>query len=248
MRIRQFVVVARDLESVVADFEAVLGIEVGFNDPSVKEFGLRNAVMPVGDGFLEVVSPFDPNATAERYLKRRGGDGGYMLIVQSDDLDRDRARLAELGVRTVWKLDLPEIRGTHLHPKDTGGTLLSVDQPKIAADWHWAGPKWREHVRRDVVSGIRNVELQSDAPRELAERWSEVLGRPVREQNAKRFVIELEGGEIRFVEDRDGRGEGLAAFDVDVVDREKLLAGAKRRGCAVDGDEVSVAGIRIRLA
>jgi hypothetical protein len=154
------------------------------------------------------VSPFDPNATAERYLKRRGGDGGYMLIVQSDDLDRDRARLAE----------------------------------------HWAGPKWREHVRRDVVSGIRNVELQSDAPRELAKRWSEVLGRPVREQNAKRLVIELEGGEIRFVEDRDGRGEGLAAFDVDVVDREKLLTGAKRRGCAVDGDEVSVAGIRIRLA
>src|SRR5690349_11174643 len=115
MRIRQFVVVARDLESVVDDFSAVLGIEVGFNDPAVKEFGLTNAVMPVGDTFLEVVSPFDPNATAERYLKRRGGDGGYMLIIQSDDLDRDRAHFADIGVRTVWKLDLPEIRGTHLH-------------------------------------------------------------------------------------------------------------------------------------
>ena len=34
--------------------------------------------MPVGDTFLEVVSPIDPKATAERYLARRGGDGGYM--------------------------------------------------------------------------------------------------------------------------------------------------------------------------
>src|SRR5215467_900222 len=115
-----------------------------------------------------------------------------MLIVQSDDLDRDRGRLAEVGARTIWKLDLPEIRGTHLHPKDTGGTLLSVDQPKAAAEWHWAGPKWREHVRRDVVAGIRNVELQSDAPRALAVRWAEVLGKPVRGDGPDRFAIALD--------------------------------------------------------
>src|SRR5260221_2887318 len=108
MRVRQFVVVARDLDSVVEDFRTVLGIEVAFNDPLVKEFGLKNSVMPVGDTFLEVVSPIDPNATAERYLQRRRGDGGYMLILQSDELDRDRARLEGAGVRTIWKLDLPQ--------------------------------------------------------------------------------------------------------------------------------------------
>ena len=246
MRVRQFVVVARDLDKVVDDFRAVLGIEVGFNDPQVKEFGLKNAVMPIGDTFLEVVSPVDPNATAERYLKRRSGDGGYMLIVQSDDLDRDRARFADVGVRTIWKLDLPEIRGTHLHPKDTGGTLLSVDQPKPAEAWQWAGPKWREHVRRDVVSQITSAELQSDAPQALAERWSEILGQPVREAGTNRFVMDLDGGEIRFVEDRDDRGEGLAAFDVRATDRKALLAAAQQHGCPVADDELTIAGIRIR--
>jgi len=121
VRIRQFVIVARDLEKVVGDLTAVLGIEVAFNDPSVREFGLRNAIMPVGDTFLEVVSPVDPDATAKRYLERRRGDGGYMLIIQCDDLDRDRERVGSIGVRTVWKADLAAIRGTHLHPKDTGG-------------------------------------------------------------------------------------------------------------------------------
>jgi hypothetical protein len=247
MRIRQFVVVARDLESVVEDFRSVLGIEVGFNDPQVKEFGLRNAVLPVGDTFLEVITPVDPNAAAERYLKRRGGDGGYMLIVQSEALDRDRARFAELGVRTIWKADLPQIRGTHLHPKDTGGTLLSVDDATPPESWQWAGPEWKSHVSTGVVSSITAAELQSDDPKALARRWSEVLGKPTREVDGGQ-IMNLDGGEIRFVKETDGRGEGLTAFDVKVVDRAKLVAGAKQRGLGVAGDEVTIAGIRIRLA
>ena len=34
--------------------------------------------------------------------------------------------IREFGLTTVWKADLPQIRGTHLHPKDTGGTLLTT--------------------------------------------------------------------------------------------------------------------------
>ena len=55
--------------------------------------------------------------TAGRTLERRGGAGGYMVMVQCDDLDRRRARLAGLGVRVVWQGDLEDIRGTHLHPQ-----------------------------------------------------------------------------------------------------------------------------------
>src|SRR6185295_5536353 len=154
MRLRQTVLVARDLDSVVGTLTAVLGIEVGFNDPSVKEFGLRNAVMPVGETFLEVVSPVDPQAAANRYLERRRGDGGYMLIMQCEHLDADRQRIGELGVRVVWKKDLPQIRGTHLHPKDTGGTLLSLDDATPPESWHWAGPSWQSHVSRGRVDAI----------------------------------------------------------------------------------------------
>jgi hypothetical protein len=195
-----------------------------------------------------VVSPFDPQATAERYLARRGGDGGYMLIVQCDDLDGDRRRLDRLGVRTVWKADLPDIRGTHLHPKDTGGTLLSLDDATPPESWRWAGPDWRAHVRRDVVGAIRAAELESDDPRALAARWAEVLGMPTRETAHGRYAIALDEGEIRFVETRDGRGEGLAAFDVEVLDRERLLAAARARGFPAERDHVTVAGVRIGLA
>ena len=71
MRLRQVATVARELEPVVDDFRAVLGIEVAYRDPGVAEFGLHNAVMPVGDTFLEVVSPTREHTTAGRFLDRR---------------------------------------------------------------------------------------------------------------------------------------------------------------------------------
>ena len=80
MRLRQIALVARELEPVVSDFSAILGIEVAYNDPGVRVFGLENAVMPVGDTFLEVVSPIEGGTTAGRLLERRG-DGGYMVIL-----------------------------------------------------------------------------------------------------------------------------------------------------------------------
>jgi hypothetical protein len=239
--------VASDLDSVVDDFRAVLGIDLGFNDPGVKEFGLRNAVMPVGHTFLEVVSPIDPKATAARYLAKHGGNGGYMLVVQCDNLDRDRKRLETLGVRTVWKLDLPDVRGTHLHPKDTGGTLLSLDDARPADSWHWAGPEWRQHVHREIVGAITAAELQSEGPGALSRRWSQVLARPVRELSSQRFTIPLDDSEIRFVEKKNDGGERLSAFDVEVIDRAALLVRARDRGCPIEDGRVRIAGVNIGL-
>jgi Glyoxalase-like domain len=247
MRLRQTVLVARDLDRVVDTLTGVLGIEVGFNDPAVAEFGLKNAVMPVGDTFLEVVSPVDPQATANRYLERRRGDGGYMLIMQCDDLDADRRRVAALGVRTVWKQDLPQIRGTHLHPKDTGGTLLSLDAATPPESWHWAGPRWQKHVARTRVDAITAAEIQSDEPRSLAARWAEILDRPAAEVSPDRHEITLDGTRLRFVTARDGRGEGLCGFDVRTVDREAVLRAARERGCPTQHDAVTIGGVRIAL-
>src|SRR5207237_4633997 len=109
VHIRQVALVARELEPVVADLTAVLGIEVAFRDPGVAAFGLHNAVMPIGETFLEVVSPVREGTTAGRLLDKRGDDGGYMVILQTADLRPDRARLGPLGVRIVWQVALDDI-------------------------------------------------------------------------------------------------------------------------------------------
>ena len=81
-------------------------------------FGLHNVVMPVGGEFLEVVSPFRDDASGARYLARRGGDAGYMVILQDEDAFAHRERLEQAGVRMIARSPEGAYRYTHFHPAD----------------------------------------------------------------------------------------------------------------------------------
>ena len=247
MRLRQIALVARELEPAVESLCAVLGLEVCFRDPGVAEFGLHNALMPIGSCFLEVVSPTRPGTTAGRLLDRRGGDGGYMVIVQTDDLARDRERVAALGVRIVWQIQLPDAQTIHLHPRDVGAAILSLDQMPEPESWRWAGPSWRSFVHTDVTKALVGAEMQSPDPGALAARWGQVFGRKPTAGRDGAHVLTLDQGSLRFVPERDGRGAGVSGIDVRVADPAEVVARARRRGVRVDGDVVEICGTRIRL-
>jgi hypothetical protein len=242
MRLRQVALVARELERSVDDLCAVLGVDVAYNDPNVGIFGLVNAVMPVGNTFLEVVSPVQEGTTAGRYMERRGGDGGYMLILQTRDLGRERERIEKLRVRVVWEIDMEGAKVIHLHPHDIGSSLVSFDQMSVWDAWEWAGPDWRSKVRLDSTTGIIAAELQAEDPERCAARWSEVLGTPRRG-----LEIALDEGTIRFVEVADGRGEGLGGVDVTATDVPAVLKRARDRGLPVDGNCITLCGTRVGL-
>ena len=108
-RLRQVALVARDCGQVAGELRQAFGWPPPFHDPGVGQFGLTNAVFTVGDTFVEVVAPAQPDTTAGRYLKRRGGNTGYMAIFQVPDLEAARRRVASLGVRVIWVADLPAV-------------------------------------------------------------------------------------------------------------------------------------------
>ena len=60
--------------------------------PGRREFGLENTVFALDDCFIEVVSPVRPDTAAGRHLERLGGDGGYMVIFDIEDLASARER------------------------------------------------------------------------------------------------------------------------------------------------------------
>ena len=247
MRLRQVVVAARDLETTVAHLTAVLGIAVSFRDPSVAEFGLVNAVMPIGDTFLEVVSPVAATAPARSFLDRRGGDGGYMVMLQSDRLDDDRRRIAALGVRVVWQVDLDDIRDTHLHPADVGGAILALDDARPPASWRWAGPDWETHVRTDRVRAVTGVQLAAADPEALAVRWAQVIDRPARRVDPDSFEITLAPGMLCFARSAGAEAPHVAGYAVAVTDRGRVLETARALGLAVSDDAVTIAGTRFAL-
>jgi len=227
LRLRQVVLVAPDLGPAVEEISGALGLEVCFHDPGIAEFGLENALFPVGDQFLEVVAPITEGTTAGRMLEKRGGAGGYMAIFQCDDLDRRRARLPGLGVRTIWQADLDDIRGTHLHPKDVGGAIVSLDQAYPWESWRWAGPTWQQHVRTDVVRSIESIVVGTEAPAATAARWGEVLDAPVDDR-----VLRADDTSVVHTDAGD-RGAG--------IDGVVLVAADRSRG----GEHHEVCGVRM---
>ena len=201
--------VAGDLDQVEVDLVDQLAVAACAHDLGVERFGLRNVLFPVGDTVLEVVAPIEEGTAAGRHLQRRGGDGGYMVILQTDDMEGFRDRIGEMDVRVVLEARMPGIVGLHLHPRDVGGAILSVDEPDDWTAWPWAGPNWRDNRQTDMVSGIVAVEIQAGDPAAMAGRWGEVLGR-----RTGGTVVALAGGEIRFVPVLDGRGEGVAGVEL----------------------------------
>lgn len=250
MRLRQIALVAKDLESSIDALCSVLGLELGYQDPGVGMFGLVNGVIPVGDTFLEVVSPSREGTSAGRQLERRGGDGGYMVIVQSQNHAADRSRVDGLGVRVVWSSppELENARAFHMHPRDVGGAILSLDEMDPPESWEWAGPDWQAHVCTERSAEIVGVELQADDPAAMATRWAEVLAQPAREEEPGVRRIDFdEGGFVRFHGDRDGRGEGVAGLVLRATDPEAIRKDAERLGFLADDGEIRLVGTRIGL-
>ncbi|MGF1600362.1 MAG: VOC family protein [Acidimicrobiales bacterium] len=255
IRLRQIAIVAEDLRRTALDIGTVLGLEACFTDPGVKVFGLKNTLWPIGNQFIEVVTPFQDDTAGGRYLQRRGGDTGYMYICQVDDVAHRRERAAELGIRIA--LDLTDVEGGHdgiqLHPADTGGTFLEMDQMLMegaeAPDgpWYPAGRNWKPYVRTDLVAGISAAEIQSPEPGPLAERWAAMAEVDLDTDADGNPRMVIDNGTVRFVEDTDGRGEGLGGIDVITTDRDAVLAGARARDCYVSDDEVRIAGLRVHL-
>ena len=210
LRIRQLALAAATRDPIIDALRAYLDVPLGFIDPGVGEFGLENRLLVVGQDHLEVVSPTRANTTAGRWLERQGGDAGYMVIFQCDDLDARRGHFASLGVRTVWAVDREEARASHLHPKDVGGAIVSIDEMPSWDAWHWAGPTWQSQQALGRAQGFAAARLASPEPEALAQRWSAVLATPLQEQEGLPCLT-LEGNHVLF---ETGPREALVGIDL----------------------------------
>lgn len=252
LRLRQICLVAEKLAPVEEELCDVLGVKVCYRDPGVATFGLENALFPIGNQLLEVVAPIQANTAGGRYLERRGGDGGYMVITQCDEHAPRRARVEELGVRTVLDHESSEFRNLQLHPKDTGGTFFEIDEQvgPNAHDpdgpWHPAGPDWKAARVLDRVTGIAAAEVQCDDPAAVAGRWSEIAQIHLIEESGNP-ALPLDNATVRFVPCTDSRPEGLGGIDVITAGKAAILASAKARGTLRGHSQIYLCGMRINL-
>lgn len=237
LELLQITLIVQDLAQAETDFDRRLGLRVAFRDPSVARWGLENIVLPMGRTFFEILSPTRSDTPGGRHIARQG-DGGYMVILQTRELAGHRARVRDLGVRIVLDQetrgspDGQDWAGIHLHPGDTGGMMISFDEPDPPDSWVGAGPHWRDFISNRIVTGLVGIELRSPDPDRLAQRWAAVLGRPLVDD----CRIVLDRGEIAFRGLEAGeRTEGLSGIRLSASDSERR------------GESFALAGIRIEL-
>jgi hypothetical protein len=251
LRMRQICLVARELAPTVETFGEVFGLEVCYRDSGVGKYGLENALFPIGDSFLEVVAPTQAGTAAGRYLDRRGGDGGYMVITQCADLAPRRSRCETVGVRVANEIRHGDYHELQLHPRDVGAAMLSFSHQKggEAADgpWHPAASQGTSTRGAVTIRAMTGAELQGDDAEKLAQRWSDVMTLPLSRDPRGRPTIQLDDASLRFAPAIDGRGEGLAGLDLACTDRAAVLARARARGLPVHGEVVEACGIRFSL-
>ena len=231
-RLRQVVLAARELEPVAAQLETTLGVHDGFNDPGVGAFGLTNVVYSAGESFVEVVVPVQDDTAAGRTIDKHG-EGGYMAIFQVTDIAAVRERVAEAGIRVVWHAELDDIQAMHLHPKDIGAAIVSIDEPVPYASWHWGGPEWIGDGTPAVAGGMREMTVRVPDPDDVAARWAGVLGEPLSPDNT--IVLDEGRQTVRFVAQGTAEREGISGFVVAVT-------GAESRTVEIGGATFEVVG------
>ena len=128
-----------------------------------------------------------------------------MLILQTDDLARDRVRLERLGVRIVWQASHPDMSSVQLHPKDIGAAIVSLDQATPPNSWRWAGPEWNASASSTAAPRILEATIQARDPATMAQRWCEVLGLEASQGTGDHWRLPISEGALNFARSLDGR-------------------------------------------
>ncbi|MDE0845489.1 MAG: hypothetical protein ACJ05G_07705 [Actinomycetota bacterium] len=265
IRLRQVALVGNEYEKTEKLLKDILGLSVAYRDPGnrpgieagVSIFGLRNFVMPIGNQFLELVAPIDDeiDTSAGRYIDRRSGPGGYMLLFQvpKSDFNDYRNRLTSLGIREIAGESITgsESEAVHLHPKDFPGCITEfrwcINEENEDGDWWPVERNWRENRNTEVVSSIAGAEIQTTDPLALSGLWSQVLNVPKRGNGAEHSLTLSSGVTIRFVEPTDGRPEGLSAIDLIVKNPQNVLEVATLHNCETESDNFVISGLRFNV-
>ena len=113
-------VVVRDLDAAAARYTELFGLREHRRSES-KDFGFRNAILPLGTGHIELLQPTDPNKAVGRFLARRG-EGVYLVGFECADIPGSVKKLRGAGVQ----VDSPRPEIAWVHPREAHGLFVEL--------------------------------------------------------------------------------------------------------------------------
>jgi methylmalonyl-CoA/ethylmalonyl-CoA epimerase len=118
-----------DLDEAIAFYRKAFGLEVVHEEVN-EEQGVREAMLAIGDSYLQLLAPLTPESTIAKFLDR-SGPGIQQVAFGVDDVEAAATDLREAGVRVLYEHAKVGTGGSLVnfcHPKDCGGVLVELVQ------------------------------------------------------------------------------------------------------------------------
>ena len=118
-----------DIDAAAAAWKRAFGLAVSEREVVASQ-KTEAALLPVGEGSVELISPRGNEGLA-RFLEKRG-PGLHHIAVEVEGIEAALAFLKELGVPLVDETPRKGARGhkvAFVHPKATGGVLVELVEP-----------------------------------------------------------------------------------------------------------------------
>ena len=120
-------IAVRDIDAAIAWYAETLGARVVHRE-DVTSDGISEALIKVGDSYIQLLTPTRDDSTVAKFLERRG-EGihhvGYRVANCADAL----AALKAAGAHVLDEVPRPGSRATTIafvHPKSSFGTLIEL--------------------------------------------------------------------------------------------------------------------------
>ena len=133
-KIEHIALAVQDLDAAVAHYKDVWGLEVSHRE-QVEDQGVEEAMLPIGESFLQLLGPTGPDTTVGKFIEHRG-EGLHHIAYEVPDLEGALAELKERGVRLIDEVPRRGGRGhmvAFVHPKGNHGLLVELIQAPIHA-------------------------------------------------------------------------------------------------------------------
>jgi methylmalonyl-CoA/ethylmalonyl-CoA epimerase len=126
-RVDHIGIAVRDLDAAVAFYERAFGVRCSHREV-VDEQGVEEAMLRVGESWIQLLRPLGPDTPVGKFLERRG-EGVHHVGYAVGDLRAALAHLAAEGLVLIDAEPRPGSRGTmvaFVHPKSVGGVLVEL--------------------------------------------------------------------------------------------------------------------------
>lgn len=123
-------VAVEDLDGALSLYRDTFGMALVHRE-TVSEQGVDAALLDVGDGHVELLSPLGPDTPVGKFLARQGA-GLHHVAYRVTDVELALRSLSAAGMRLIDEQPRAGIRGSRvafIHPTSTGGVLTEIVEP-----------------------------------------------------------------------------------------------------------------------